>query len=134
MADTRFDALSQSLRAGPSRRGLTRLLGGLALGAPLALLGRREAAAGRRRCPSLSCAQSCPGACKFCFIRPHVPKMCGDEGGISTCAGSICASDADCSSTAFPFCVSRVVDRATGQAQDVCTGQPGAYCTSIPAC
>ncbi len=35
MDQTRFDALTKSLTAGHSRRGITRLLGGLALSSPL---------------------------------------------------------------------------------------------------
>ena len=43
------DALARSLAAGHARRGLTRLLGGLVLGVPLALLGRTEAEAKKKK-------------------------------------------------------------------------------------
>lgn len=42
MDDSRFDALARSLTAAHSCRGLTRLLGGLTLGGPFALLGLTE--------------------------------------------------------------------------------------------
>ncbi len=41
MDGSRFDALSRALATGPSRRVLTQLIGGLALGGPLALLAAR---------------------------------------------------------------------------------------------
>src|SRR5215204_218450 len=45
MDETRFDALARSLTQPRSRRGLTRLLGGLGVGGPLALFGAGETAA-----------------------------------------------------------------------------------------
>jgi len=131
MDPTRFDARSPSSGTGPSRRGLSRLLGGLALGAPLALLERREVAAGHSRCRSPKCAQSCPSLCHFCFIRPHAPTMCGGNDGGSNC-DAVCVSDADCP-TVLPFCVSHLVERATGDVYDICPNSP-AFCVSISAC
>ena len=45
----RFDTLARSLKETQSRRGLTQLLGGLALGAPLALRGLAETEAKRKK-------------------------------------------------------------------------------------
>ncbi len=45
----RFDAVARSLRTARSRRGLTHLLGTLALGGPLALLELTETEAGRKK-------------------------------------------------------------------------------------
>ena len=45
----RFDAVTRSLREARSRRGLTRLLGALTLGGPLALLGAAETEAKRKK-------------------------------------------------------------------------------------
>jgi hypothetical protein len=49
MDGSRFDALSRSLFAGSSRRGLTRLLGGLTAGGSLSFLGLASAEAGRKK-------------------------------------------------------------------------------------
>ena len=136
MDDAHFAPLRQSRGAAPSRRALTRLLGGLALGMPLALAGRGEAAAGKRRCRSLPCAKACPSVCDFCFIRPGAPTMCGGNLGVGNCDPDFsCTSDADCEQDhpGLPFCVSRYVDRGTGVGGDVCPS-PGAFCQSISAC
>jgi len=55
--------------------------------------------------------------------------MCGGV-GLEICT-TPCSSDADCG--AQPFCVSKVVNRTTGEVFDACP-TPGAFCTSIPAC
>src|SRR5687768_17439817 len=49
MDQDRFDTLTRSLTHTGSRRGLSRLLGGLTLCAPLALLGRSESEAKRKK-------------------------------------------------------------------------------------
>jgi hypothetical protein len=48
MDDARFDALTKTLSIGHTRRGLTRLLGGLSLGGMLSVLGTTEALAAKR--------------------------------------------------------------------------------------
>jgi hypothetical protein len=79
MNGSRFDTLTRSLTAPRTRRGLSRVLGGLAFGGPLALLGPAEAEAGRKkgkrrkkRKKKRDCAPNCAG------------KQCGDDG----CGGS----------------------------------------------
>lgn len=49
MDPTRFDGLTRSLSEVRSRRGAHRFLGALALGGPLALLGRAETEAKRKK-------------------------------------------------------------------------------------
>src|SRR5215211_3521583 len=49
MDGSRFDALSRSLAANRSRRGLTRLLGGVAVAGPLGLLGLTETGAKKKK-------------------------------------------------------------------------------------
>jgi hypothetical protein len=49
MDGSRFDALSRMVAAGSSRRGLMRLLGGLALVGPLTLVGQAETTAKRKK-------------------------------------------------------------------------------------
>jgi hypothetical protein len=71
MDGSRVDALARALTAGRSRRGLTRLLGGLTLGGPLALLGLAPSAAkhkggkGKKKHKKPACPgqQICNGAC-----------------------------------------------------------------------
>src|SRR5215213_3578267 len=75
-----LDALTRSLTDSPpgstTRRTMTRLLGGLALGGPLALLGLREAEA--------KCKKKC-GPCKRCKKGKCKPKPAG-----TACAGGTC--------------------------------------------
>ncbi len=49
MDESNFDTLARSLSEARSRRGLTRLLGGLTLGAPFALRGLTETEAKRKK-------------------------------------------------------------------------------------
>lgn len=81
-----FDALSRALVEARSRRGLTRLLGGLLLGgSPGSLAPGESAAKGKqgggkkpkkkRGRPALGCAPSCAGA------------QCGDDGCGGSCGG-----------------------------------------------
>ena len=76
METSEFDALTQSLAKCRSRRGITRLLGGLVLGAPLALAGAGEAAA--------TCKKQC-GPCKRCKQGKCKPKPAG-----TACPGGAC--------------------------------------------
>src|SRR5215213_248587 len=71
-----------------TRRGMTRLLGGLALGGPLALLGLREAEA--------KCKKKC-GPCKRCKKGKCKPKPAG-----TACAGGTCQGGACLPATATP--------------------------------
>jgi len=178
-----FETLTRSLigaRPGSTtRRGMTRLLGGLALGGPLALLGwsQTEAKCTKKcgpckRCkkgkckpmpagttctggtcqggdcvptaasppppplPAPTCAETCPSACGFCFLRPGAPALCGDSGDFN-CLDP-CASDSDClGKTLTPYCVSQTVQRDTGGSRPVCPPQfstPGGFCSGVNKC
>jgi hypothetical protein len=87
-----FDGLTRSLTASltgsTTRRGITRLLSGLALGGPLALLGLAEAEA---KCKKKKC-----GPCKRCKKGKCKPKPAG-----TACAGGACLSGA-CITDAVP--------------------------------
>ena len=76
-----FDGLTRSLTASltgsTTRRGITRLLGGLALGGPLALLGLGEAGA--------TCTKKC-GPCKRC----KKGKCKGKKPDGTACTGGTC--------------------------------------------
>jgi hypothetical protein len=80
--------------------------------------------------PPLTCAQTCPTICHFCYVRPGATTLCGDAG--LTLCDTACTSDADCGG-ATPFCASQTVNRTTAEVVDVCT-TPGAFCVSIPGC
>ncbi len=69
MDDRRFDTFAQSFTAGRSRRGLGRLLGGLALAAPHGLAGPTEAAAKKKRKKKTKCRPARDDAvvASFCF-------------------------------------------------------------------
>jgi hypothetical protein len=80
-----FDGLTRSLTASltgsTTRRGITRLLGGLALGGPLVLLGLSEAGA--------TCKKKC-GPCKRCKKGKCKPKPSGTACAGGTCQGGVC--------------------------------------------
>jgi hypothetical protein len=167
-----FNALVSSL-IGPrpgstTRRGLTRLLGGLTLGGPLALLGWSQAEAKcKKKCgpckrckngkcrpkptgtacaggtcqggaclpvapPAPTCAQTCPSTCVACFVRPAASTMCGDAS--ESACDEPCSSDTDCIGSTAPYCVSQLVNRATGTVSNACASGPGAFCTAIADC
>lgn len=84
--DTRtFDTVTRSLipagSSSTSRRGMIRLLGGLALGAPLGLLGLQSVDA--------KCRKKC-GPCKRCKRGTCKPKPAGTACAGGTCQGGIC--------------------------------------------
>jgi hypothetical protein len=122
----------------PSRRHavlalLSGSLGALGLGAAAAKRKR-----GRKHCKkkSPSCAKSCGSDCFYCFQRPGTPPLCGD-GATVNCASS-CTTDQDCleNSPDRPYCVSRRVTRATGEAEDIgqSFGVTYSCCVSILPC
>jgi hypothetical protein len=80
-----FDALARSLTGAlagtTTRRGITQLLGGLALGGPLALLRRGEADA--------KCKKKC-GPCKRCKKGKCKKKAAGTACPGGTCQGGAC--------------------------------------------
>jgi hypothetical protein len=113
MDESNFDTLARSLSEARSRRGLTRLLGGLTLGAPLALRGLTETEAKRKKKKkkkrSTTPTTSVPPPVS---PPPPPPPPCangvkdGDETGID-CGGSCpnrcpvgqgCSSQNDCAS------------------------------------
>ena len=75
------DRLTKTLAEPHARRGLSRLLGGLAVGGPLALLGTTESAARKKRCPP--CKTRKKGGCKG--KRPDGTACAG-----GTCQGGAC--------------------------------------------
>jgi hypothetical protein len=85
MDDVRFDILSRSLSTDQSRRTIARLLGGLALGGPLALLRLAEAEA--------KCKKKC-GPCKRCKKGKCKPKPAGTACSGGTCQRGACIADA----------------------------------------
>src|SRR5215217_2702688 len=86
-----FDRMTRSFsrpRPGTmTRRGITRLLGGLALGGPLALLGLTNAEA--------KCKKKC-GACKRCKQGKCKPKPAGTACAGGTCQGGRCVAGEAC--------------------------------------
>jgi hypothetical protein len=92
MENDAFDSLTRSFTASHSdsmtRRGITRLLGGLALGGPLAVLGWAEVEA--------KCKKKC-GPCKRCKKGKCKPKPAGTACTGGTCQGGACVqSSASC--------------------------------------
>jgi hypothetical protein len=87
MDGSRFDALSRSLAAGHSRRGLTRLLGSLALGGASSRLGVAESEAKKKHKPKKKACPPCKtrkkGKCKGLL-----PDGSACTGG--TCQGGVC--------------------------------------------
>ena len=81
MESTTFDVLTQTFAIRHSRRGMTRLLGGLALGGPLALLGLSKAEA--------KCRKKC-GPCKRCKKGKCKPRPAGTVCAGGTCQGGAC--------------------------------------------
>ena len=85
MENDAFDSLTRSLTASltgrTTRRGITRLLGGLALGGPLALLGLSEAEAKCKK-PYGPCQRCKKGKCK--------PKPAGTVCTGGTCQRGVC--------------------------------------------
>jgi hypothetical protein len=146
----RFDGLLTALTKTRGRRVVVRVLGGFGLAG---LFDRADAKKKKHKhkhkqtcpacpdCPSpppppppppppLTCSQSCPSVCQFCFVRPAAPTMCGDEGGAVNCNSS-CTTDADCP-PGLPFCISHLVIRAT---EVIAPGCPhSGFCVQIPAC
>src|SRR5215217_2410038 len=94
MDDGAFDAVTRSLTASltgsTTRRGMTRLLGGLALGGPLALVGLVGAEA--------KCKKKC-GPCKRCKHGKCKPRPAG-----TVCAGGTCQRGACVASTPAVAC------------------------------
>ena len=103
MDEQKFDAIAKRLAAGNTRRGALRLLGGGALGALLAALGRERVAAG----------EVTPAACTANGVRcgANTPRGCGtccsqctsrQENGQRRCAccrdGRACRRDDQCCS------------------------------------
>jgi hypothetical protein len=153
MDDSRLDALVRSLAADHSRRGLTHLCGGLALGGPLALLGLSETAAKRKKYkrkrrkekeptaggtpvpppPPPTCAESCSAPCNNCFHRPVGPPLCGDSGQ-GFCSRP-CLSDNDCLGTDSPYCIIGHTDRLTNAFdQPNCVNGNRTICYTLGAC
>ena len=84
--------------------------------------------------PPLTCAQTCPSDCDNCYIRPGASTQCGND--IIVVCGRPCSSDNDCEAgSGFPFCVSQVINRATGAITNACgTNPPSGFCHAISAC
>lgn len=83
--------------------------------------------------PEPTCAESCHGACEFCFVRAAGPLLCGGlSGGAQPCSVP-CFSDSACVGTNHPYCVTHLEVRATGVRSDACP-EPGGWCFSVAQC
>jgi hypothetical protein len=125
MDDSRFDALSRAFADGHSRRGLTRLLGSLALGGALARLGVAESVAKKKHkskkkaCPP--CKKRRKGKCKgllpdgtacsggtcrggncMATVPPPPPPVCTTNAECS--GGQVCVAGACVDCTSFGQC------------------------------
>jgi len=148
----RFDTYARAFAA-PSRRRL--LSAASAFFAPLTLLSTTEARKHKKRkrknknrqcpdcpiCPSPpappTCAGSCAETCQFCFARPQASMICGESYSQTTCGTASCSSDADCVGVSnTPYCVSHVIERATGSTFPICSvgGQVTPLCAKIDPC
>src|SRR5215218_6698724 len=118
-AATRF--LTASLTGRTTRRGITRLLGGLALGGPLTLLGLGEAEA--------KCKKSC-GPCKRCKKGKCKPKPVGTACAGGTCQGGSCVAPQSASPSA-PTCTDGI---RNGSETDVDCGGTCPRCADFKTC
>jgi hypothetical protein len=111
MDGSAFDRLTKTLLESRSRRGLSRLFGGLAVGGPLALLGAAESTAKKKKKPCPPCKKRKQGKCKG-----KLPDGAGCRGG--TCQGGRCVA-----ATPPPGCTPNCFDRVCGP--DGCGGSCG---------
>ena len=130
----RFDTLVRSLRETQSRRGLTRLLGGLAIGAPLALLGLAETEAKRRKKKKKKKKASggtpvCTPQCAGCGGSNGCGGTCGC-GANQFCHTGICRTcDVTCNGDAIA-CGSALNQRLVGRRHHPCVSWPVPAATS----
>jgi hypothetical protein len=133
-------SLLRLLTGSRSRRAALHVAGSLS---SLGLLGLTDADARRKKrkrkkkkCPTppepLTCAETCPDACQTCFQRPGAPIICGDNR--LTACDTPCSSDSDCVESDRPYCLDKFENRATGEVQDVCAGNPGSFCSQVTRC
>src|SRR5215217_1712982 len=130
MDDGAFDGLTRSLTASltgrTTRRGITRLLGGLALGGPLTLLGLGEAEA--------KCKKSC-GPCKRCKKGKCKPKPAGTACAGGTCQGGSCVLAACISQDPALVCAAGCGVKADNCGRAVtCPCQGGQKCLANGTC
>src|SRR5215212_11403138 len=101
MDNASFDAVTRSLTASltgrTTRRGMTRLLAGLALGGPLALLGRSPAAAKKACSPCKKrkngkCTAKKPDGTACPGGTCQGGRCCVPESAAATCAGAPCGT------------------------------------------
>ena len=121
MATTYFDALTKSLVANHSRRGIIRFLGGLTLGGPLALMASVDAGA--------KCKKSC-GPCKRCKKGKCKPKPVGTACAGGTCQGGSCVAPQSASPSA-PTCTDGI---RNGSETDVDCGGTCPRCADFKSC
>src|SRR5215213_572946 len=130
MDNSAFDTLTRALNSShaqsTTRRGMTRFLGGLALGGPLALLGLNQAEA--------KCKKTC-GPCKRCKHGKCKPKPTGTACPGGTCQGGTCIPAASPPSPPPPppplTCPSgtfALVGRCAPSCGDACRAK-GGFCT-----
>jgi hypothetical protein len=93
MDGSAFDRLTRTFTEPRSRRGVHRLVGGLAVGGPLALAGAAESTAKKKRKPCPPCKKRKKGKCK---ARLPEGTSCIDKAGQGgTCQGGSCVAAAD---------------------------------------
>lgn len=93
MDGSAFDHLTRTFNDAQSRRDVSRLLGGLAVGGPLMLLGDAESTAKKRKKPCPPCKKRKKGTCKANVADGTAcdggsNRVC--EGGACVCAGVTC--------------------------------------------
>src|SRR5215213_1036674 len=119
MHNASFDAVTRSLTAAltgrTTRRGMTRLLAGLALGGPLALLGRSPAAAKKTCSP---CKKRKKGKCK------------GKKPDGTACPGGTCQGGRCC----VPQETALICAAGCGTRSDTCGGAVACPCPAGQDC
>ena len=140
MDESRFDALTRALTAARSRRRLARLLSGLAVSGPLALLGidQTEAKGKKKKkrkkgsppapSPSPPPLAGCTGSC--------AGKVCGAGDGCSNpCQTGSCADGKTCQSgqCVSSGCPAGTRDCGAAGCQECCYGQAGSDNQCCPA-
>jgi len=93
MDGSAFDRLTKTFSEPRSRRGVSRLVGVLALGGPLALVGAAEGAARKKKKPCPPCKKRKKGKCKASL--PEGTSCIDNAGQGGTCVGGSCVAAPD---------------------------------------
>jgi hypothetical protein len=131
---TRFDTLTRSLAAAPSRRGLARVFAGLAVAGPLSALGGRGSVEAKKKHKHKKCKSPKKKCGAKCVAVQSDPRNCGSCG--HECAnGESCISGQCSDSNGCPAgltrCGGSCVDLTTDRAN---CGRCGHGCADGEAC